>query len=265
MVEEDLDVGNLRFGPSAGCVALALAAAACCLARPDTAWARRSGIVGFSGKQGATCNEFLCHAGGVQPQARFEGPERVEPGQTTEFRFLVVSRSPLQTAAGFNVAAGGGELNLLVGQSDATMNNDELTHTRPKDNDAEGIASWDFRWTAPLEPGDYVLFGAGNSIDGSFDQGGDLAATATFVVRVGDEPTATPTPDPTPTASPGPLCVGDCNGDERVAIDELVLGVNIAAERLPLDDCPALDAGRDGRATIDDLVGAVGNALGGCE
>ena len=38
-------------------------------------------------------------------------------------------------------------------------------------------------------------------------------------------------PTPTPTAAPTPippLCIGDCNGDGTVTVDELITGVNMA-------------------------------------
>lgn len=58
-------------------------------------------------------------------------------------------------------------------------------------------------------------------------------------------------------------CIGDCDGDGRIAIDELVLGVNIALERSPLATCPAFDDG-SGRIGIDVLVRAVRQSLAGC-
>jgi parallel beta-helix repeat protein len=62
----------------------------------------------------------------------------------------------------------------------------------------------------------------------------------------------------------GGACVGDCNQDGEVTIDELVAGVNIALGNQPADDCPPLDANDDGAVTIDELIVAVGNALSGC-
>ena len=58
-------------------------------------------------------------------------------------------------------------------------------------------------------------------------------------------------------------CVGDCNGDGRVSISELVTGVNILLGRGSLDDCPAIDDG-DGTVRINDLVLSVGHSLRGC-
>lgn len=87
--------------------------------------------------------------------------------------------------------------------------------------------------------------------------------------------TSTPTPpptdtpsiavSPTPTRTAGPrACVGDCNGDTRVTVEELVRGVHIALARSDLGECAAFDANLDARVTIDELIAAVDSALRGC-
>jgi hypothetical protein len=56
--------------------------------------------------------------------------------------------------------------------------------------------------------------------------------------------------------------IGDCNGDGRVMVNEIVLGVNIAVGNAPLSECPA--ASSDGtQVTIADLIQAVGSGLQG--
>ena len=59
-------------------------------------------------------------------------------------------------------------------------------------------------------------------------------------------------------------CVGDCDGDGHVAINELIAGVGVALGTQPLDACPAFDANHNGTVTIDELIAAVTNALSGC-
>jgi hypothetical protein len=83
--------------------------------------------------------------------------------------------------------------------------------------------------------------------------------------------TQTPTPTITGTATLGPLstptpvpCVGDCNGDRQVTIDEILTMVNIALENVETP-CFAGDANRDGRITIDEILAAVNNALRDCD
>lgn len=83
-------------------------------------------------------------------------------------------------------------------------------------------------------------------------------------------PTPTVTETPTPTPPDEPLCVGDCNGDGSVTIDELIRMVNIALDRLPLcpndvnDGCLAGDANCDCQITVDEIIRAVQNSLNGC-
>jgi len=60
------------------------------------------------------------------------------------------------------------------------------------------------------------------------------------------------------------VCVGDCNSDGSVAINELITGVNIALGSSPLSACPSIDADDDGEVGINELITAVNNALNGC-
>jgi FG-GAP-like repeat len=60
------------------------------------------------------------------------------------------------------------------------------------------------------------------------------------------------------------ICVGDCNNDGMVSIDELITGVNIALGSLPISSCPAFDQNGDGMVGINELITAVNNALNGC-
>lgn len=59
-------------------------------------------------------------------------------------------------------------------------------------------------------------------------------------------------------------CPGDCNGDARVDIGELVRGVNIALGNVPASQCPAIDGNGSGSVSISELVAAVSAALSGC-
>jgi hypothetical protein len=57
---------------------------------------------------------------------------------------------------------------------------------------------------------------------------------------------------------------GDCDDDDRVTIDELVQGVNIALRNRPVTVCPNADQDGNHAVTIEELVAAVTNALDGC-
>jgi TolB protein len=59
-------------------------------------------------------------------------------------------------------------------------------------------------------------------------------------------------------------CAGDCDGDGGVTINELVRAVGIALGSTAVGQCAAADGNADGTVTIAELVGAVGAALGGC-
>lgn len=65
-----------------------------------------------------------------------------------------------------------------------------------------------------------------------------------------------------PRRSAGGLA-GDCNGDGRVAINELVIAVNIALGNAPMSACVAVDADGSGSVEINELVRAVNNATQG--
>ncbi len=99
-------------------------------------------------------------------------------------------------------------------------------------------------------------------------EGGDLIATCVdgALTVTGPPPTATPTPTATPSPTPTatPACAGDCNGDDHVTIAELVTGVDIALDNLPLDSCTNMDFNKDQTVAIDELIGAVNHALTGC-
>ena len=172
-----------------------------------SAGAYLKGISGYSGKQGTICN--ACHSGGIAPSVAFTGPSTLDPGNTANFMFTVQSGAPdVQQASGFNVAASGGTLRTVAAQKEQVLDG-ELTHTQPKVNDDSGSASWAFKWKAPAAAGNYVLYGAGNSVNQSNTPEGDRAASTVFFIAVGNVtplPTWTPTftvgSPPSPTPSP---------------------------------------------------------------
>ena len=58
-------------------------------------------------------------------------------------------------------------------------------------------------------------------------------------------------------------CAGDCNGDMKVSVDEIVRGIN-DLESADAPTCPRVDTNHDLQVTIDELVAAAANALNGC-
>ncbi len=59
-------------------------------------------------------------------------------------------------------------------------------------------------------------------------------------------------------------CVGDCDWNTQVTVDELVLGVNIALGTAALSACEMFDDDGSGAVTVDKVIRGVGNALNGC-
>ena len=68
----------------------------------------------------------------------------------------------------------------------------------------------------------------------------------------------------TPTAThPADPCVGSCNGDEEVAVNEIITLVNITLGNAEVSACaPGIPPGAQVNITL--IVQAVNNALGGC-
>ncbi len=89
----------------------------------------------------------------------------------------------------------------------------------------------------------------------------DTASTAT------PPSTSPPTPSlqPSPSATKEPVvCPGDCDGDRRTSISELILGVRMFLELTDLDACGAFDGDGDSTITVAELTRAVVSSLNGC-
>jgi hypothetical protein len=66
-----------------------------------------------------------------------------------------------------------------------------------------------------------------------------------------------------PCQNTPPTCVGDCNTDGAVTVDNLITMVNIALGNADVSICIAGDASGDGQITVDEILTAVNNALNG--
>jgi hypothetical protein len=71
--------------------------------------------------------------------------------------------------------------------------------------------------------------------------------------------------DPIGSAAGLAPCVGDCSGDGTVAINEAIIGVNIALGNAPLSMCQSFDRNGDGMVGINELIASIGSILNGCE
>jgi hypothetical protein len=193
------------------------------------------------------CND--CHSGGTVPTVVLSGPAAVAPDSTNEYTLQVFAVGS-QNRGGLNVSAPLGTLSL--GGSDASNTQlltggggrKEVTHTGPKAA-VDGVVMFTFLWTAPSSFSSATLDAWGNAVNGSGTNSGDRAAFASL--SIANAP-----------------CIGDCNDDGAVTVDELVTGVNIALGLIPVDACPAFDPSHDGAVTVDELLAAVNTALNGC-
>jgi hypothetical protein len=59
-------------------------------------------------------------------------------------------------------------------------------------------------------------------------------------------------------------CIGDCDGNGEVTVNEIITEVNIALTTAHVFTCPAGDSNGDGVITIDELVASDVNLLNGC-
>lgn len=68
-----------------------------------------------------------------------------------------------------------------------------------------------------------------------------------------------------PALAGAQTCIGDCPpANATVAVNELILGVNIALGEQSLAACPSYDANNNDTVGVEELISAVNNALGGC-
>ena len=65
-------------------------------------------------------------------------------------------------------------------------------------------------------------------------------------------------------ALPAAACPGDCDADDTVTVDEIVTAVGIALGASAIAACPAADTDSGGTVTVDEIVAALDAALGGC-
>ncbi|MBX3025798.1 Ig-like domain-containing protein [bacterium] len=131
----------------------------------------------------------------------------------------------------------------------ATIDADSFAVRDQRGRPIEAQVSWDaaayralLAPRAPWERGRYTATVTDAARDAS---GNPLPAAYAWTFRVGE-------------------CVGDCNGDGMVSIDELIRGVNIALGSQPVAACPSFDANGSGTVDIAELITAVNAALAGC-
>jgi hypothetical protein len=181
---------------------------------------------------------------------------------------LVIS-SPNQAVGALRRA---GVTNVIFGTSAALPGAIELANLPPELSDlvieagtVEDILAYSMYWgdvDADGLPDLLLNLMGGDGFGDALEQAGDAVVLSGFEVsRAAGRSPLGGTPTPTPT--PGP-CVGDCDEDGAVTIDEVVYGLAVALGHASLDDCLSLDADGEGDITIDELLVAVSATLFGC-
>ncbi len=88
--------------------------------------------------------------------------------------------------------------------------------------------------------------------------------TVTIPTPTATSPVVTPSPEVTPTTPPIGTCVGDCDGNNSVVVNEMIVGVNIALGTAPVSQCTAFDADDSDSIEVNELIGGVNALLNGC-
>jgi hypothetical protein len=149
------------------------------------------GVSGLSGNPATNLGDSCgsCHGAGSTPIVVLNGPTLVAPNSVNTYVLGVQSTNvAAQTAAGLDVSATAGLLASLG--LDTQILDGEVTHTAPKVNDAGGLATFTFQWTAPETGSQTVtLYAAGNSVNQDGIPFGDAHHNTSLVIEVA-EPSA---------------------------------------------------------------------------
>jgi hypothetical protein len=160
------------------------------VAAAPPAFAVRSGIDGYTGKNGPTCN--ACHSGGALPLVTLTGPRSLLAGQVGEYTVRVQTNKP---GVGMGGAATDGVT--VTPSTNTKQKFAEVCHSAVI-APANGAAEVTFHVEAPPTNGTITVYAVGNAVDNDKHTTGDGASTASLDVTVtgGRNP-------PPPTADAG--------------------------------------------------------------
>ena len=160
--------------------AFALVFTVTCFLIPSGVFAVPNGISGYSGANGTTCT--ACHSQGTAPTVTLSpsGSTTVTPGSSSSYT-LTITGGP-GVGAGFDVSANGGVL-VNTAPSGVRVSGGELVHNSPATMSG-GTYSMSFDWQAPTAAGNYTIFAAGMSTNGTGGTGGDGTGTTSLQVTV---------------------------------------------------------------------------------
>jgi hypothetical protein len=122
-------------------------------------YAHSTGITGVTKKNGEGC---ICH--NPTPTSSvivtINGPAELIAGQSAHYTVTVQGGPAVR--AGTNIAASDGTIDPV--SFELQKIGDELTHTSPQTFE-NGVATFNFSYTAPTTPGVYTIFANGNSVN----------------------------------------------------------------------------------------------------
>jgi len=148
----------------------------------SSAYSISFGIVGYSGNPstngGAICN--TCHSGGDDVEVTLDGPINVDAGSTNKYT-LTLRKGQQTFNGGLGVSVSGGTLISI--ESETQVVEGELTHLLSKTS-TNGVVTFEFNWIAPNSPGIVMIYGAGNAVNGNFNQFGDKANQTSLSITV---------------------------------------------------------------------------------
>jgi hypothetical protein len=93
-------------------------------------------------------------------------------------------------------------------------------------------------------------------------RGTQLLLTLALTVFISSIGAAAGAPPAAAVVGAGVGCIGDCNGDGHVTVDEIITGVNIALGNVDVLTCENLST--NGQVTVYGILTAVNEALNGC-
>jgi hypothetical protein len=170
---------------------------------PRKAWARASGISGYSGKTAFTCTTHHSSTG-TPPTVALTGPAGLAAGSSGAYTLTITGGAA--GVGGLDVATSAGT---LQASGDGTMLlNGEVTHTAPAPFSNDALA-FTFTLIAPSAAGPLTLYASGLSGNGDNSASGDNSSKTSLSVDV----TAAPTVNNPPSA---PALISPANGQTNV-------------------------------------------------
>ncbi len=158
------------------------------------------------------------------------------------------------------VALSGFGADVWYGQADGTF---VFGENITSDNTLDGLALADLNGDGQIDVA--ASDSTGDSVTVVLN-GADVPATPTPLVSATPTPTRSGAPGQTGTPTPTgrAACPGDCGGNRKVSIADVIKGVNIALGLAEVGTCPAFDLDNNGKVSINELIAAVNSVLNGC-